>query len=268
MGRTVADAVALLAAMVGPDEADPATTAVDWELAAHLRPDGLEGKRIGVVRSSAGFHGEVDALLEEAIEALRSGGATIVDDLELVPPEGISSAAYDLLLYEFKHGLNVYLASLPSDLPLGARTLEELIAFNEEHAEQEMPFFGQEIFVKSQAKGGLDETGYVEALRLVQSACREKGIDRLVAGHELDALIAPTGSPAWKIDLINGDHFIGGSSSYPARAGYPNITVPMGAVHGMPVGLSIFGPAWSEPTLIEIAYAFERRTSHRTPPDL
>jgi Asp-tRNA(Asn)/Glu-tRNA(Gln) amidotransferase A subunit family amidase len=189
----------------------------------------------------------------------------VVDELAFEETEGLSSAAYDVLLYEFKHDLNAYLAGLPNLDLLPAKTLEELIAFNQAHADEEMPYFGQEIFEKSQAKGPLTETGYVEALELAQSASR-RGIDQLLAEHELDALIAPTGAPAWKTDLVNGDHFIGGSSSYPARAGYPNITVPMGAVHGLPVGLSFFASALSEPTLVEITYAYEQATRHRSPP--
>jgi Asp-tRNA(Asn)/Glu-tRNA(Gln) amidotransferase A subunit family amidase len=265
MGRTVADAVFLLQAMVGPDPADPASVAVrdttaerfDRDLAAHLVEDGLRGKRIGVVRSFAGFHSEVDELLERAIEDLDAAGAVIVDDLELESPDGFSRAAFDVLLYEFKHDLNAYLAGLP-DEGLSRWTLEGLIAFNRTHADEEMPWFGQEIFEQAQETEGLDSERYREALALVRTATREDGIDRLIRKHKLDALVAPTGGPAWKIDLVNGDHFGGGSSTYPAVAGYPNITLPMGAVHGLPVGLSVFGPAFSEPTLIEIAYGYEQ----------
>ena len=234
-------------------------------LEAHLRGDGLEGKRIGVMRSLAGFHSEVDALLERAIADLRKAGAIVVDELAFESTEGLGQAAYDVLLYEFKHDLNAYLAGLPNREELPATTLEALIAFNEANAEQEMPFFDQEIFVQSQAKGPLSEESYLEALELVQRTSRN-GIDELLAKHELDALMAPTGGPAWKTDLVNGDHFIGSSSSYPARAGYPNITVPMGSVHGLPVGLSFFASALSEPNLIEIAYAYEQATGHRQPP--
>ena len=186
-----------------------------WSLAEHLRSDGLKGKRIGVVRSLAGFHSEVDRLFEAAIADLQAAGATVVDDLAFERKEDLGSAAYDVLLYEFKHDLNAYLASLPSPDDLPATTLEALIAFNEAHADEEMPFFDQEIFITSQAKGPLTEAAYTEALNLVQSTCRQ-GIDQLLAEHELDALIAPTGGPAWKTDLVNGDHFIGSSSSYPA----------------------------------------------------
>ncbi|MCA9726790.1 MAG: amidase [Candidatus Eisenbacteria bacterium] len=272
MARSVTDAVLVLQSMIGRDESDAATSAADrardWQLVSHLRPDGLEGKRVGVVRSVAGFHTEVDKLFERAITDLQAGGATIVDSLAFEGEDGLGQAAYDVLLYEFKHDLNAYLASLPGVDDLPASTLEELIAFNNEHADQEMPFFDQEVFEYSQAKGPLSDEAYKKALELVQRACREDGIDKLMAEHHLDALIAPTGAPAWKIDLIDGDHFIGGSSSYPARAGYPDITVPMGTVHGMPVGLSFFGPAFSEPTLIEIAFAYEQATHHRVPPKL
>jgi amidase len=271
MARSVADGVVLLSAMIGRDPADQATeladAAADWSLSAHLRTDGLAGKRIGVVRSLAGFHSEVDQLLEAAIADLEAAGATVVDELAYEGRPGLSAAAYDLLLYEFKHDLNAYLTGLPGIDKLPATTLEELIAFNIEHADEEMPFFGQEIFEKSQAKGPLTDSEYTEALALVQSTCRE-GIDRLLAEHDLDALIAPTGAPAWKTDHINGDHFLGGSSSFPARAGYPNITVPMGMVDGLPVGLSFFASALAEPTLIEMTYAYEQATMRRVAPDL
>ena len=270
MARSVADATTLLSAMIGRDENDPITElaekAAGWTLEGHLRSDGLDGKRIGVVRSLAGFHSEVDRLLEQAIVDLRAAGATVVDDLAYEETEGLSQAAYDVLLYEFKHDLNAYLAGLPNIEDLPAATLEELIAFNRAHADEEMPYFAQEIFDLAQAKGPLTDPEYLEALELVQKTSRH-GIDRLLADHKLDALIAPSGGPAWKTDLVNGDHFAGGSSSYPARAGYPNITVPMGRVHGLPVGLSFFASALSEPTLIEIAYAYEQHTRHRRPPE-
>lgn len=270
MARTVRDAAILLEAMIGQDPVDEATSiaqqAAGWSLTEHLREDGLEGKRIGVVRSLAGFHAKVDDLFEAAIADLRKAGADVVDGLTLEAPDGLSQAAYDVLLYEFKHDLNAYFAGLPKSAAAHGKTLKELIAFNREHGEQEMPYFGQSIFSKAQAKAGLDDPAYREALELVRRATREDGIDALVAEHDLDALIGPTGSPAWKIDLVNGDHFLGGSSSYPARAGYPHVTVPMGRVHGLPVGLSFFGPALSEPVLLEIAYAYEQATEHRVPP--
>jgi len=264
MGRTVADAVALLEAMTGRDTTDPATVALgkrnpgafDRDLTAHLKADGLRGKRIGVVRSLAGFHPGVDALFDRAIAGMKGAGATVVDDLAFERPEGFGKASFDVLLYELKADLNAYLASLP-DPELSRLTLEGLIAFDESHADQEMPWFGQEIFEQAQKTDGLQAATYRDALALVRRATRDDGIDRLVREHHLDALIAPTGAPAWTIDLVNGDHFLGGSSTYPAVAGYPNLTLPMGTVHGLPVGLSIFGPALSEPTLIEIASGYE-----------
>ncbi len=271
MARSVADAVTLLEAMIGQDSNDPATEILEkatvGDLRQNLRANGLHGARIGVVRSLAGFHSEVDLLLERAIADLQKAGATVVDDLELAWPKGSEQASYDVLLYEFKHDLNAYLAGLPNLDRLPAHNLEQLISFNEAHSGTEMPWFGQEIFLKAQAKGPLTETAYLEALELTRDGSR-RAIDELLAKHELDALIAPTGSPAWTIDLVNGDHFIGGSSSFPACAGYPNLTVPMGLVHGLPVGLSFFATALSEPRLIELAYAYEQASRRRTPPKL
>jgi amidase len=271
MARTVTDAVVTFEAMIGVDERDPATRiaqeAASWSLADHLGPDGLKGKRIGVMRSNTGFHDKVDALFERALADLEAAGATLVEDLEFESPDGLGQAAYDVLLYEFKHDLNAYLAGLPGTDRLPATTLEELIAFNDLHADAEMPWFGQEIFLKSQAKGTLDEEAYLEALQLTVDSSRS-GIDTLLTEHDLDALVAPTGSAAWTIDLVNGDHFLGGSSSFPARAGYPNITVPMGMVHGLPVGISFIGTRLSEPTLIEIASAYEAATRRRVPPPM
>jgi len=272
MARSVRDAVLLLAAISGEDEADTATAArPPWSplsLVEHVRSDGLAGKRIGVLRSSAGFHSEVDRLLEAAIAGLRNGGAEIVDGLAWKAPDGFRAQSYDVLLYEFKHGLNAYLAGLP-DPALSRLDLAALIAFNQQNAERSMPWFGQEIFLKSQAKGPLTDEAYSSALRAVQQATRADGIDALLAEHRLDALIAPTGSAAWSIDLVNGDHFIGGSSTLAAISGYPNLTLPMGQVHGLPVGLSIFGAAWSEPVLIEIASGFESVSGgFRPPPSL
>ena len=269
MARTVAEAVVTFGAMIGVDDRDPVTRIADraasWTLTEHLGPDGLKGKRIGVVRSNTGFHDKVDALFERALSDLRAAGATLVDDLEFTSPDDLGQAAYDVLLYEFKHDLNAYLAGLPGADRLPATTLEELIAFNVKHADAEMPWFGQDIFLKSQAKGSLADPAYLDALELTVDASRS-GIDTLLTEHDLDALVAPTGSAAWKIDLVNGDHFLGGSSSFPARAGYPNITVPMGTVHELPVGISFIGTALSEPTLIEIASAYEHATHRRVPP--
>jgi amidase len=266
MTRNVTDAAIMLTAMQGADDNDSrsldAVQHQQRDYSQFLQADGLKGKRIGVLRSAAGFHSEVDALLEQAIKDLKAGGADIIDEISWQPPEGFWQASYEVLLYEFRHVLNAYLAGLPNELR--ALNLEQLIAFNKAHADQVMPWFDQEIFVKAQAKGPLTEQSYQDALSLVQQATRADGIDSLLKAHELDVIIAPTGSPAWSTDLINGDHFIGSSSSLAAISGYPNITVPMGQVHGLPVGLSFFSRAFAEPAIIEVAYAYEQATLHRT----
>ena len=266
MTRSVTDAAIMLTAMQGADDSDSrsldAVQHQQRDYSQSLKANGLKGKRIGVLRSAAGFHSEVDELLEQAIKDLKAGGADIIDEISWQPPEGFWQASYEVLLYEFKHDLNAYLAGLPNELR--ALNLAQLIAFNKAHADQVMPWFDQEIFVKAQTKGPLTEQTYQDALSLVQQATRADGIDALLQAHELDVIIAPTGSPAWTTDLINGDHFIGSSSSLAAISGYPNITVPMGQVHGLPVGLSFFSGAFAEPAIIEVAYAYEQATLHRT----
>lgn len=268
MARTVRDAALLLGALVGGDPADSATAAsaghLHGDYTQFLDPAGLEGARIGVVRRFFGFHPEVDQRMEEALAALEGQGAVVVDKVELPRFEPGETASYDVLLYEFKAGIRAYLASLGPDFPI--RSLADLISYNEQHRATEMPFFGQEIFHKAEAKGPLTSPEYRRALERVQRLTRAEGIDKAIADHRLDALVGPTGGPAWLIDLVNGDHFGGGSSSPAAIAGYPNITVPAGFVAGLPVGISFFGPAWSEPALLRIAYAFEQATRHRRPP--
>ncbi len=270
MTRTVTDAAILLNVIQGQDASDPATMNAPNRLQRDhtkaLQSNGLKGKKIGVLRSSAGFHSDVDQLFEQAIDDLKSAGAVIVDDLKWQPPEGFWDASYEVLLYEFKHDLNQYLASRPKHLP--SLNLEQLIAFNQQHKSQELLWFGQEVFIKSQAKGELTDTQYLDALKLIQQATRSGGIDHLLKTHQVDVLMAPTGAPAWRIDKINGDHFIGGSSSLAAIAGYPAITVPMGHIHGLPVGLSFFAGAYQEPTIIEAAYAYEQQTKHRKAPHI
>jgi len=260
MTRNVADAAILLAAMAGPDPQDPATQhgRAAFELGEAGAPsgNGLQGRRIGVLRSALGYHEGVEALLRRAIAALQAAGARVVDDLELTPYDGFDDDSYDVLLYEFKHDLDAYLAGLPNAFK--NLTLEKLIRFNEQHAAAEMAYFQQEIFVKSQAKGPLAEEAYTGALARIRQATRQDGIDRLVREHRLDALIVPTCDPAWTIDLVNGDHWVDGFSSYPAVAGYPHVTLPMGDVHGLPVGLSFTGSAFSERALIDMASVFER----------
>lgn len=268
MGRTVRDAAIVLGAITGMDPDDPATGASESRSHTDYTPflveDGLEGARIGVVREAFGFHDRVDALMESALEAMRAQGATLVDPANVAPNEDLDASELEVLLYEFKADLNVYLAGLGPDVPV--HSLAELIAFNESHRDEEMPYFGQELFHRAEAKGPLSTPEYQEALALCRRLSRDEGIDAVMDKHELDALVAPTGGPAWVNDLVNGDHFGGGSSTLAAVAGYPNITVPAGQVFGLPVGISFFGRAWSEPTLLELAYSFEQATRHRRAP--
>ncbi len=271
MTRTVRDAALVLGVLAGADPRDPASgdsglRGLD-DYTPFLDPAGLRGVRIGVARHLLGFHDGVDRLVEEAIEAMRAAGAVVVDPVELGTGPARASlqmAEAEVLFYEFKAGLNAYLAARGPGAP--ARSLAELIDFNERNAETEMPFFGQERFIAAEAKGPLSEPAYLAALAVSRRLSRAEGIDRTMDEHGLDAIVAATGGPAWVTDLVNGDHFGGSSSGYPAVAGYPNVTVPAGAVHGLPVGVSFFGRAWSEPTLIRIAYAFEETTPARRVP--
>ncbi|MFQ5678579.1 MAG: amidase [Gemmatimonadota bacterium] len=268
MTRSVRDAALVLGALVGVDPEDPATAAsqghAESDYTRFLDADGLRGARIGVARGTFGFHDGVDRLMEEALDAMKEAGAVLVDPADISTRRELGEPEFEVLLYEFKADLNAYLAGLGPDAP--ARTLEELIAFNEAHREVEMPWFGQEIFERAQAKGPLTEEAYLEALDRARTLSRDQGIDAVMDEHRLDALVAPTGGPAWAIDLVNGDHFGGGSSTPAAVAGYPDITVPAGFVHGLPVGISFFGRAWSEPTLLRLAYAFEQATGNRRAP--
>ena len=268
MAASVRDAAQLLTAMAGADPEDAATLAAteyfDRDYSEYLNIDGLAGKRIGVVRSLAGFHEGVDRALDRAVADLEKAGAEVIHELAMPPyPDGFQQAAYDVLLYEFKHDLNRYLAGLPG--APGQLDLQKLIEFNRQNANQEMEWFQQEIFLKSQAKGDLQSDDYLAAVETVQSFSRA-GIDDLLAEHGLDLLVSPSNTPAWMIDLVVGDRWLGSSSSFPARAGYPHITVPMGFVHGLPVGLSFYGTAWSEPVLIEAAYAYEQASRRARPP--
>ena len=260
MAMNLADATRLLAAMMGPDADDPATDErPDWsaeELLAALDSPGLEGMRIGVIRGLSSFHPEVTALYDRTVEALRAGGAEVVDQLSLDWPEGFWGDTYTVLLHEFRHTLNAYLASLP-DAQLSRLDLAALIDFNRAHGQVQMPWFGQEHFERAEATDGIESETYLEALTRIRAATGENGIDRLLTEHELDLLISPTGGPAWKIDWVNGDHFGGGSASPAAVSGYSAVTVPMGTIHGLPVGLSFFAGRYSEPTLIRAARAFE-----------
>jgi amidase len=272
MARTVADAVALLDALAAPDPQDRVAgngnTIVVWpiSLASSLDPGALRGARIGVARKFFGFNDGVDKLMADAIDLMKREGATVVDPADLPTHGKFDAAEFEVLLYEFKADLNKYLASLaPGEHP---RTLKALIEFNEKNREREMPYFGQEIFVRAEAKGPLTEAAYLKALRTSKMMSQAQGIDAVMSKHNLDALIAPTGGPAWTTDLVNGDHFTGGSSTPAAVAGYPNVQVPAGYVYGLPVGISFFGRAYTEPKLIRLAYAYEQATKHRQPPRL
>jgi amidase len=268
MTRTVADAAALLTAMKGADPRDPATArapraAVDYSKA--LNRNALKGARIGVARKRFfGYSPSADRLANAAIATLKEQGAIIVDPADIPTAAQLDECEFEVLLYEFKAGLNSYLKEAGPNAKV--RSLEELIAFNESEKAREMPFFGQEIFVSAQKKGPLSSPAYRKALATCTARSRTLGIDAVMAKHRLDAIVAPTGSPAWPIDPVNGDHFLGASSTPAAVAGYPNITVPSGFVHGLPVGISFIGRAWSEAKLLSLAYAYEQATKHRRPP--
>ena len=267
MARSVADAAALLAALVGVDPRDGATRASAGratEYGKSLDPAGLKGARLGVVRKSFGFNPYVDKLMEEAIDALRRLGAVIVDPADIPKADQVGDSEFEVLLYEFKADLNAYLKTRGDKVPV--KSMKEIIEFNEKNREREMPFFGQEIMLKAEAKGDLRTPAYRQALAKNLRLTRTEGIDAVMARHRLDALIAPTGGPAWLTDPVNGDHFTGGFSTPAAVAGYPHVTVPAGFVFGLPVGLSFVGLAWSEAALIKYAYAYEQATSHRVPP--
>jgi len=269
MARTVADAAALLAAMAGADPADPATAAsrgrAPADYASSLDAGGLRGARIGVARAKlSGTSEAVDRLVEEAVAEMRRRGAVIVDPADIPHLGEYDEAELEVLLYELKDGLARYLADWAPGAPV--RTLQDLVAFNRRNREKEMPYFGQDLFEKAARKGPLTDRTYRRALARARRLSRQEGLDAVLARHRLDAIVAPTGGPAWVTDLVNGDHFGGGSSTLPAVAGYPNITVPAGFIRGLPVGISFFGRAWSEPVLLRLAFAFEQATQHRRPP--
>jgi len=270
MARTVADAATLLGALTGVDPRDDATAASAGQspadYAGFLDPAGLQGARLGVCRARfMGYSPATDALMEGAIDTLKRLGAVIVDPADITTAGQSDDSEFAVLLYEFKADLNRYLAGLAPGAP--AKTLADLIAFNEGAKDKEMPYFGQDIFVQAEAKGPLTDQDYLRALDKNHLLMRAQGIDAVMAEHRLDALIAPTGGPPSLIDLVNGDPGGGGSFSSPAAvAGYPHVTVPMGYVRGLPVGLSFVGRPWSEGTLIKLAFAYEQATKVRRPP--
>jgi amidase len=265
--RSVADAAVLLGAIAGADPRDPGSAGAPAAgYIAGLEEGGLRGTTIGVLRSSFGFHDGSDRIAEEAAAALREAGATVIDPVELSTAEEMRSSDVEkkVLLYEFKADLNAYLAER-SDPEV--RTLADLIEFNLAHADQELRWFGQETLLESEACGPLTDPVYVEALAKSHRLSREQGIDAVMDEHQLDALLAPTSSPAWTIDLVDGDRRLGGSSQAAAMAGYPLVTVPAGFLHGhLPVNVTFIGRAWSEPVLVRVAHVFEQSTRARRPP--
>jgi amidase len=269
MARTVRDAAIILNALTGIDTRD-STTMVNRsrgqiDYTRFLDPNGLRGARIGVARAKFfGYSDVTDKLVNDAIDAMKTNGAVIVDPANIETAGKFDDSELDVLLYELKADLNAYLAGLGPKAPV--RTLQNIIDFNENHRAQEMPWFGQELFIQAQAKGPLTDKKYRDALAKDMRMSRTEGIDATMKKYKLDAIVAPTGGPAWVTDLVNGDHFSGASSTPPAVAGYPNINVPAGYSHDLPVGISFFGRAYSEPTLIKIAYSYEQATKHRRPP--
>lgn len=266
MARTVTDAAICLGAMTGIDARDPYTQDAEGKALSDYTPflkkDGLNGKKLGLYKSAMGFNFKVDRLIEEALETMRSNGAEIIE-LENLGSTNVGSESFNVLLYEFKDGLNKYFAGLGPDAPI--KTLEELIEFNKKDS-IELKYFDQELLIMAQEKGDLNSEEYITSKEKMLQATREEGIDKVMEENNLDAILGPTGSPAWPTDWANGDSFHGGSSSPAARAGYPNITVPIGFIEELPVGLSFFGKAWTEGALLEVAYAYEQASMKRKAP--
>jgi len=265
MTRTVADAAALYAVLSGADAADAVTTSAppDPSAAARLSSNALKGARLGVARAYFSGYDDADAVIEQAIALLKAQGAEIIDPVDL-PQPSYGDAELSILLHELKHGLGVWLKTFAPGAPV--QSLADVIAFNRREAGRELSWFRQELFEQAEALGGLDSPVYLEALATCAKGSREDGIDRVLKAHRLDALIAPTGGPTWLIDPIAGDHY-GASFSTPAAvAGYPHLTVPAGLVHGLPVGLSFVGPAWSEWRLLSLGLAYEQASQARRPP--
>lgn len=267
MCRNVSDAATLLGALAEFDPNDAEThiekTDIPMDYTSFLKADGLKGKRIGIASQMLPSDSKVRALFDKAVNDLKAKGAEVVENVEFEHNREWGSPSYQVLLYEFKADLNKYLAEHPN---APRKTMAEIIEFNKQNAEKEMPWFEQEIFEMAVEKGDLSSEEYLEALKNSKLFAGKEGIDKVMEQHNLDAIIAQTNGPAWSIDWLNGDHFSGGSSSPAAISGYPNITVPMGFVEGLPIGISFFGKAWTEGKLIEIAYAYEQVTQHRKAP--
>jgi amidase len=267
MTRTVADAAALLGALAGFDARDDATRASagrSADFTKSLETAGLKGARIGVARNLTGFHPDVDKAFTNAIAALKNAGAMVVDPADIDGVGKFDDAELAVLLYEFKDGLNKYLACLGASAPV--KTLAELIAWNEKEKAREMPWFAQELFERAEKKGPLTDPAYRAARSKCLQMARTDGIDATLSKHKLDAIVLPSNQPAWLTDHLNGDHWTGGNTTFAAVAGYPSITVPMGIVHELPVGMSLIGPPWSDATLIKFAYAFEQQMKARRAP--
>jgi amidase len=268
MCRTVLDAAILLGALTGADPDDSATAASHGksftDYTHFLDANGLRGARIGVVRKYFAFNDAVDALMAQALDVMKTSGAELVDpaDIDTIGKTGKNEDI--VLLYELKADLNAYLARLGPNAPV--HTLKEVIEFNDKNHQKEMPYFGQDMFLKAEAKGPLTNKEYVDALAENLHLARQEGIDATMEKYKLDALVAPTGGPAWITDLVDGDNAGGQSSTAAAVACYPSISVPAGFVFGLPVGISFFGRAWSEPVLIKLAYSFEQATKVRKSP--
>jgi amidase len=268
MCRTVRDAAILLSALAGVDPEDKATAASAGkssnDYTQFLKEDGLKGARIGVLRKAFGFNPAVDKLMDAALDVMKKQGATVVDPVELATYGKFGETEFLGFMYELKADLNAYLAWLGPSTPV--KTLKEIIDFNDKNAAKEMPYFGQENFLKAEEKGPLTTKEYVDAIAKNHELAGKQGIDKTMDEHKLDAIVAPTGGPAWLTDIVNGDSFGGGSSEFAAVAGYPNVNVVAGSVRGLPVGISFFGRAWSEPVLIRIAYAYEQASKFRKAP--
>jgi amidase len=268
MARTVSDAAVLLGAMTGIDTEDKATKESKGksytDYTKFLDPNGLKGARIGVFRQYFGFLPQVDEVMEKALEVLKSKGAILVDPVKIDSFGRYDENEMTVLLYELKADMKAYLKHRGGNTKM--KSLKDLIEFNKEHAKEEMPYYKQELFLQAEEKGDLTDKKYLDALNNNHRLTRKEGIDKVMDKYKLDALVSPTDSPAWMTDLVDGDHFLGGSSQLAAISGYPHITVAGGFVFGLPVGISFFGRAWSEPTLLKIAYGFEQATKARKPP--
>jgi len=266
MGRTVEDVAIALGALADIDSTDSKTLAhvsndpIDY--LNFLKKDGLSGKRIGLYKKAMGFSDKVDTLMLKAIAHMKANGAEVIE-IDIPKAEDLGDAAFNVLLYEFKDGVNKYFTRLGNEAPV--KSLKELIEFNR-HDTIELEYFDQRLLEMAEKKGDLESAEYRNSLAKMLKATRENGIDMVMDRNKLDAIVAPTGSPAWKTDLLLGDRSSQGSSSFPAKAGYPAITVPMGFINDLPVGITFFGKAWSEPLLLEIAYGYEQGTMSRKTP--